>query len=147
MECRIEYYGLFPLLDSDSDSDLNSNSKPIDYIVLLPPATKLGQGYVFTCVCASVQGGGSPGPHPGGEVEGSGCGVSRPTPRVSPSPHLGGIQHALRQTPPKRWLLLWAVCILLECILVQNMFPLTQIQIRIPFPTGYCTHFRDRCMS
>ena len=58
MECRIEYYGLFPLLDTDSDSDLNSNSKPIGYIVLLPPATKLGQGYVFTCVCASVHGGG-----------------------------------------------------------------------------------------
>ena len=26
---------------------------------LLPPATKLGQGYVFRCVCDSVHGGGS----------------------------------------------------------------------------------------
>ena len=26
-------------------------------VVLLPPATKLGQGYVFTCVCDSVHGG------------------------------------------------------------------------------------------
>ena len=56
---------------------------------------------------------GSPGPHPGG----------------SPGPHLGGVsrltpggasQHALRQTPPPRWLLLRAVCILLECIFVQT---------------------------
>ena len=33
----------------------------------------------------------------------------------------GGVcvsQHALKQTPPSRWLLLQAVCILLECTLV-----------------------------
>ena len=42
----------------------------------------------------------SPGPHPGGKVEGSGLGglqahtwgVSRPTPGVSPGPHLGCLQ-------------------------------------------------------
>ena len=68
----------------------------------LPPATKLGQGYVFTRVCDSVhrgggipacfvggipaclaglQGGGSPGPHPGGKLRGLAGRVSRPTPR------------------------------------------------------------------
>ena len=31
--------------------------------------------------------------------------------------------------------------------IMQNLFPLTSIQIRIPFPNGYCTHFRDRCLS
>ena len=39
----------------------NSNSHNEVYMVfvaLLPPATKLGQGYVFTRVCDSVQGGG-----------------------------------------------------------------------------------------
>ena len=25
---------------------------------------------------------------------------------------------------------------------MQNMFPLTQMQIQIPYPDGYCTHFR-----
>ena len=28
-----------------------------DYIILLPPATRLGQGYIFTGVCDSVRGG------------------------------------------------------------------------------------------
>ena len=31
--------------------------------------------------------------------------------------------------------------------IMQNMFPLTQIQIWIPFPNGYCTHFRDGSLS
>ena len=53
-------------------------------------------------------------PTPKGELEGSGGGVSRPTPG-------GGVsQHALRQTPPGWRLLLRAVRILLECILVQD---------------------------
>ena len=90
-------------------------------LLLLPPATKLGQGYVFTHVCYSVYRGVSR-PRPRGEVEGCGRGVSRPRPRgrlgglargwgVSrptpggyPGPHLGGVsQHALRQTPPRVW--------------------------------------------
>ena len=76
---------------------------------------KLGQGYVFTCVCDSIhRGGGIPaciaggipvclaagfgggvvsqhalqvsGPTPKGEVQGSGQGVSRPIPREVPAP-------------------------------------------------------------
>ena len=30
---------------------------------------------------------------------------------------------------------------------MQNMFPLTQTQIWIPFPNGYCTKFRDGSLS
>ena len=61
----------------------------------------------------------SPGPHPRGKLRGLAWGGS-PGPHLggSPGPHWGVYQHALRQTPPSRWLLLRAVCILLECILV-----------------------------
>ena len=54
---------------------------------------------------------GSPGPHPGWVSPG-------------PQPEWGVYQHALRQTPPppSRRLLLRAVRILLECILVVNLF-------------------------
>ena len=95
------------------------------------PQTKLGQGNIFRSVCqefclqggilaciaggipaclAGIQGV-SPGPQPGGIWPGG-----------SPGPHPGGgcgcvSQHALRQTP-RGWLLLLAVCILLECIFV-----------------------------
>ena len=61
--------------------------------------------------------GGSPGPHPGGLR----CGPGDPPLGVgSPGPHPVGCvsQHALRQTPPPRWLLLRSVRIVLECILV-----------------------------
>ena len=34
-------------------------------MILLPPATKLGQGYIFTGVCDSVHGGGSASVHAG----------------------------------------------------------------------------------
>ena len=68
---------------------------------LLPPSTKLGQGYVFTRVCDSVhRNGGVSRPTPRGEVEESGRGgVSRPTPQgvvegsgrgVSRPTHRGG---------------------------------------------------------
>ena len=85
-------------------------------------------------------------PTPTGEVEGSGLGVvSRPTPRAEvegsglgalqahtqgvPRPTLGGSPcphpdrgypslHWARPPFPSRQILLWAVCILLECILV-----------------------------
>ena len=76
-------------------------------------------------------------PTPRGKLRGQAWGVSRPTPGESPGPHWGCLQahtqgvprhspsgggvsqHALRQTPlPSRWLLLWVVRILLECILV-----------------------------
>ena len=80
--------------------------------LLLPPSTKLGQGYVFTRVCDSVHRGvvsqhalqvvsqhalqqvsgglypcmprRSPGPHPGGKLRGLALGGS-------PGPHLGSI--------------------------------------------------------
>ena len=78
--------------------------------LFLPPATKLGQGYVFTHVCDSIHRGmvsqhalqavskhalqqvskggwypsmpcSFPGPHPGGKLRGLTGGVSRPTPK------------------------------------------------------------------
>ena len=63
-----------------------------------------GQG----CVC--------PGPHP--------AGWTRPTPGGCPGPGPGGCIPTCTQadTPPSRWLLLWVVCILLECILVRTLF-------------------------
>ena len=81
-----------------------------------------------------------PGPHPGGSLGGFGQGVSRPTPKgevegdlargVSrPTPreglqaHTCGVYASLhRGNPPTRRLLLWAVHILLECILVVFIF-------------------------
>ena len=76
-------------------------------IVLLPHATKLGQGYIFTGVCDSVHRGGCllPG---GGDAWSRG--LSAPGGDSVP----GGY---LVETPPGR-LLLRAVRILLECILV-----------------------------
>ena len=80
--------------------------------------------------------GGSPGPHPGGCPGATPGGSPGPHPGVSPGPHLGGLQaHTWGRfpgphpggypsmhwgRPPSRWLLLRAVCILLECILVFN---------------------------
>ena len=34
-----------------------ANRPPIEFLIFLPPATKLGQGYVFICMCDSVHGG------------------------------------------------------------------------------------------
>ena len=97
----------------------------------LPPATKLGQGYVFTRVCDSVhrrRGGYSsmhckwypsmPCPHPGGKLRGLAWGGLQVHTQ-------GGLQAhtrwgVSRQTPQR--LLLRAVCILLECILVLILF-------------------------
>ena len=79
---------------------------------------------------SGLAGGGSPGPHPGGgeslgvwpegglQAHTQWWGISRATPRGCIS------QNVLRQTPPSRWLLLWVVRILLECILVVNKFGL-----------------------
>ena len=60
------------------------------------------------------------------------------TPPWSSPPPGSRLRHMVSQRP---------VRILLECILVQHMFPLTQIQIQIPFPNGYCTHFREGSQS
>ena len=57
--------------------------------------------------------------HTLGDLQAHTWGVSRPTPGGgSPGTHLGVSQHALRQTPHSRQLLVRAVRILLECILV-----------------------------
>ena len=102
----------------------------------------------YTCLSVHGRWGGVSRPRPGGEVGGSGQGVPRPRPGgevgglvrgVSRSttgggvlrptaegmsrPSRGGVsQHALRQTPPSRRLLLRVVRILLECILVKYIF-------------------------
>ena len=87
---------LIPLISFDNDNRLLGPYTRKLYIFgiiyLLPPATKLGQGYVFTRVCDSVHGGGGivsqhalqiSRPTPRGEVEGSGLGKS-------PGQHRGG---------------------------------------------------------
>ena len=116
-------------------------------IRLLPPANEVCEGYAFTRVCHSVQGGGGveggipaclaglqahsqvggcrvwPGGGVGGlkaHTQGVGWGVW-PRGRGSPGPHWGGgcIPACTEaDTPISRWLLLRAVRILLECILV-----------------------------
>ena len=84
----------------------------ITYCPLLPSANEVCEGYVFIRVCHSVRGGGSPDPYPGG---GWGSG------RGGLQAQVGGVsQHALKQTPPSRRLLLQTVHILLECILVSE---------------------------
>ena len=70
-------------------------------------------------------GGGLPSPHPGWELRGLAGRVFRPTPGGgSPGPHPEGVcLIACWDTlPPPRRLLLWAVRILLECILVWAYF-------------------------
>ena len=78
------------------------------------------QGVGVVSQHAGVWPGGSPGPHRGeGVPRPTPEGVSRPTSRGVSRPTPRGVsQHALRQTPPSRQLLLRAVRILLECILV-----------------------------
>ena len=81
----------------------------------LPPATKLGQGYIFTGVCDSVHRG---VPAPGGCLVPGGGAWSQwgyLVPWGKPLP--GG---CLVETHPPGRLLLWAVRILLECILVRT---------------------------
>ena len=81
----------------------NNQPKVVD---LLPPATKLGQGYIFTGVCGSVHRGGSWSW--GGAWSWGGCMV----------PGGGGWCGWLHSGDPPGRLLLRAVRILLECILV-----------------------------
>ena len=109
----------------------------------LPPATKLGQRDIFRSVCQEFcsQGwggipaciaGGIPAclqasrPTHMGEVEESGLGVSRPTPGEGLQAHTQavsrptprGIPACTEADPSTKWLLLWVLRILMECILV-----------------------------
>ena len=77
--------------------------------------------------CLGPGPGGGWGIWPGGRLGGLtlGCVQAYTKGEEDPGPGLGGVQgqggvsqHALRQTPPSKWLLLQAVRILLECILV-----------------------------
>ena len=109
----------------------------------LPSANEVCEGCVFTPVCHYVHGGGwgCLGPGPGrrvclgvsrsrpGVVQGQAQGCVYPGGCPGPGPGPGGCpgpgcvsQHALRQTPHSRWLLLQTVRILLECSLVLNCF-------------------------
>ena len=111
-------------------------------VLLLPPATKLGQGYIFTGICHSVNRG-VPGPRgvsvpgwwlvpggsapwgclvPGGLLWGDAwswgvCSWGVPGPGGCLFPGGGLPGGDLSPTQP----LLWVVCILLECILVKSM--------------------------
>ena len=113
----------------------------VSHLLLLPPATKLGQGYVFTRVCDSVHRGVSAPVHAGIHTL-----MGRYTPRVDTlrtrGRHPPGRSHPSgrhppgqtppRQTPPGQTPPLrsacWdtvnkqAVCILLECNLVYICF-------------------------
>ena len=82
------------------------NGKTQIYMLFLPPATNLGQGYIFTGVCDSVHSGGGGVPAPGGAWSGG-----------MPGPGGACSRGGAWETPPGR-LLLRAVRILLECILV-----------------------------
>ena len=112
-----------------------------NFSYLLPPATKLGQGYVFTRVCDSVHGVASQHAlqvafqhalqQVSGAVSQHALQVSRPTPKEevegsglggSPGPHPGGGIPVCTEADPPRRLLLRAVRIPLECILVQQRF-------------------------
>ena len=78
------------------------------HFCLLPPATKLGQGYVFTRVCDSVHGGGPALVHAG--IPPLGVDTPRKKPgRPPPVCMLGDIRN------------MRAVRILLECILVSEI--------------------------
>ena len=104
---------------------------------LLPAATKLGQGNIFTSVCLSTEGGGvsasvhagmPPRPGPGTPLGAEPPGADTPqtrhppeqtppgpgTPRRSRSPPESRLQHMVNERP---------VRILLECILVRNWCP------------------------
>ena len=158
-------YGSFTLLDSDMDSEPNG------YIVLLPPANVLCEGYVFTPVCQSfcsqggdvhsrgcawregVRGRGVcvAGRHAwqgvwqgvcmvGGVHGGGACVVGgvwqercvwQGGVRGRGACMMGGAWQIPRDTVNER-----AVRILLECILVQNMFTLYRLRLRPPLATS-----------
>ena len=127
-------YGSFTLLVSDMDSEPNG------YIVLLPPANVLCEGYVFTPVCQSFcsQGGTciaggvrGRGVHGRGVcVHGRGVCVAGVC-VLQGGMHGGGVRgryYEIRSMSGR--------CILLECILVQNMFTLHKLGLRSPLATS-----------
>ena len=89
---------------------------------LLPPASKVCEGYVFTPVCQSFcsQGEGMSRPTPRGRLGGlkGGWGVQAHTQGVQVQLGVYPSMHWGRHPPPNRRLLLRTVRILLECILV-----------------------------
>ena len=112
-------------------------------VTIFTARNEVGARLCFSRVCDSVHrgvsglhpggklrglAGGSPGPHPGGRLRGlteRGWVVSRPTPGRVSRPTQGGLcliacWDTLHPTP--RRLLQWAVCIPLECIVVENKF-------------------------
>ena len=94
--------------------------------LLLPPSMKMGQSNIFRSVCQEFcsrgRGVGIPACH-AGHMTSLGEGCPGPGPGVSRHRPGGCVsQHALRQTPPSRRLLLRAVRILLACILVWHKF-------------------------
>ena len=76
--------------------------------------------------------GGSPGPHPRGKLRGI---WSSPTPKGEVEGDLVGVPTLGEVWDPPWQLLLWAVCILLECILVSWLF-LTNQRHSISLRTG-----------
>ena len=103
-----------------------------------------GSGPGWDCLGPQLGGGwgsdgGCPDPHLGGVSRPTPGGMSRPTSRGSRS--RGGVsQHALRQTPPCRQILLRAVCILLECIFVAIKIPNECYRNQSPFWDEFHTH-------
>ena len=105
---------------------------------LLPPANEVCEGNAFTHVCLSTgrgcilaclagfqahTQGGAWGIWPGGLSRSTPMGVSRPTPGKVSRPTPRGVVYPSMHwgRPPAWWLLLQAVCILLECILVSHV--------------------------
>ena len=105
-----------------------SNYKKFKWIWFLPPATKLGQGYVFTGVCDSVHwGGGSasvnagipPTPQKQTPPPRSRHRSRHPPSRIPPGAGTPpGSRHPLPQSMLGDMVITRAVCILLECNLV-----------------------------
>ena len=72
------------------------------YSVLLPPATKLGQGYIFTGVCDSVHGSGGQGGLPQCMLGYHPPRQGRPPPPGKVDPPPGKETPWARQTPPQQ---------------------------------------------
>ena len=74
----------------------------------LPPANEVCEGYVFTRVCNSVQGGACLGPGPGWRLRRLARGCQGPRPRGEGPGHTQGVGWVYPSRPPSRRLLLRA---------------------------------------